>query len=66
MMRSVLKVDEKFTAGNRNNSLYSYARFFKDLELTDSEIVEAVEWINNCELHELEVKQIFKGLRITQ
>jgi len=66
IMRAVLKIDERFTAGNRNNSLYSYARFFKDLELTDSEIVEAVEWINNFELHELEVKQILKGLRITQ
>jgi len=64
MMRSVLKVDEKFTTGNRNNSLYSYARFFKDLELTDSEIVEAVEWINNMELHELEVRQILKGIRV--
>ncbi len=64
-MRSILKIDEKFTSGNRNNSLYSYARFFKDLELVDSEIVEAIEWINNMELHEIEVKQILKGLRIS-
>lgn len=64
-MRKALKVDEKFVSGNRNNALYSYARFFKDEGFTDSEIRDAVEWINNFELDQFEIKQIFKGLRIS-
>lgn len=65
IMKSVLKVEDKFVTGGRNNALYSYTRFFKDLGLTDSEIAEAIFWINNGELDELEIKQIFRGLRIT-
>lgn len=64
MMRSALGVDDKFVTGNRNNALYSFARYLKDIQLTDIEIVEAIEWINNGELPEHEIKLIMKGLRI--
>ena len=64
MMRSKLGIDEKFVSGNRNQTIYSVARYLKDIELLDVEIVEAIEWINNGELGEFEIKQVMKGLRI--
>ena len=64
-MRKALKVDEKFAPGGRNNAIYSISRYLKDIELTDSEVQEAIEWINNGELPDQEIKQVLKGLRIT-
>jgi len=63
-MRNKLGVDEKFVSGNRNNSLWSCAKYLKEIDLTDSEVVEAVEWINNCELDHFEIKQILKSAKI--
>lgn len=64
VMRSTLKVDEKFVSGNRNNAIYTISRYLKEIELTDSEIAEAIEWVNNGELGEFEIRQVLKGLRI--
>ena len=63
-MRKSLKVDDKFMPGNRNNAIYTISRYLKDIGLTGSEIQEAVEWVNNGELPDKEIKQVLKGLRI--
>ncbi len=64
IMRKALRVDDKFISGNRNNAIYTISRYLKEIELTNSEIVEAIEWVNNGELPDNEVNQVLKGLRI--
>lgn len=63
-MFKALNISERM-AGGRNNGLYSLARYLKEVELTDTEILEAVEWANTDDLPEQEVKQILRGLRIS-
>ena len=65
-MRLKLGVDDKFISGNRNNAIYSFSRYMKDIELTDNEIVDAIDWINNGELGDHEIKQVLRGLRISE
>ena len=64
IMRYKLSVDEKFVTGNRNNALWSYAKYFKEIEFTDSEIISACEWINNGELDNFEMKSIFRSAKV--
>lgn len=64
-MRKALGVDDKFVSGNRNNAIYSMARYMKELQLTHNEICNAIDWINDGELGDFEVKQVLRGLRIT-
>lgn len=64
-MRDKLGVDEKFISGNRNTAIYTIARYLKEIELTDNEICDAVEWVNSGELVESEIKQVLRGLRIS-
>jgi len=64
-MRRVLKVDEKFVEGGRNTTLFSYGKLFKEMGMTDSEVVDIVLWINAGQLEESEiVNTIFKSLKI--
>jgi len=64
IMRSKLSVDEKFVTGNRNNAMWSYAKYFKEIEFTDTEIISACEWINNGELDNFEMKSIFRSAKV--
>lgn len=64
VMRAALGVDEKFVSGNRNNAIYSIARYLKEIELTDNEICNAIDWVNNGELGDFEIKQVLRGLRV--
>jgi hypothetical protein len=64
-MRKALKVDDKFTPGSRNTTLYSYARFFQDMGFTDNEVVDVTLWINGGQLDEAEINNtIFRSLKI--
>jgi hypothetical protein len=66
-MKRALKIDDKFVSGSRNTTLFSYARYFKDMNFTDDEVKEATFWINNGELSDNEIATtIFRSLRLAQ
>lgn len=63
----LLKYDERFVSGNRNNYLYSVGNYYLDIGLDDDEVKNGIEWINNQgdSIPEDElIKTIFKSLRV--
>ncbi len=63
----LLKFKDKFVSGQRNTTLYSYAKYFQDIGLGDSEIKEYTLWVNSCgdSVDEKEIeKTIFRSLKI--
>lgn len=63
----LLKYDERFVSGKRNNYLYSVACYFMNLGMSDDEVKDNVEWINNqgdSIPHNELSKTIFKSLRL--
>lgn len=66
-MLRLLKFNERFGAGGRNNYLFACAKYLQDSGMTDDEVVSEVLWINGQGdgISEEEIKQtIFKSLRI--
>ena len=66
-MLRLLKFNERFGAGGRNNYLFACAKYLQDSGMTDDEVVSEVLWINSQGdgISEEEIKQtIFKSLRI--
>lgn len=63
----LMKYDEKFFQGNRNNFLYSVGRYLKDNYFSDVEIRETLMWMNSlsCSLKEAELNNtIIRSLKI--
>ena len=66
-MLRLLKFNERFGAGGRNNYLFACAKYLQDSGMTDDEVISEVLWINRQGdgISEEEIKQtIFKSLRI--
>ena len=66
-MLRLLKFNERFGAGGRNNYLFACAKYLQDSGMMDNEVVNEVLWINSQGdgISEEEIKQtIFKSLRI--
>lgn len=66
-MLRLLKFNERFGAGGRNNYLFACAKYLQDSGMTDDEVVSEVLWINSQGdgISEEEIKQtIFKSIRI--
>lgn len=62
-----LKFDDKFVSGQRNKTLYSYAKYFQDLGFADDEIKDNIFWINSQgdSISENEIERtIFKSLHL--
>ena len=62
----LLKFD-RFSAGGRNNYLYSVAMYLKDSGLSDSEVADTTLWVNaqGDGISEKEIRQtIFRSMRI--
>lgn len=66
-MLRLLKFNERFGAGGRNNYLFACAKYLQDSGMSDDEVVSEVLWINGQGdgISEEEIKQtILKSLRI--
>ena len=66
-MLRLLKFNERFGAGGRNNYLFACAKYLQDSGMSDDEVVSEVLWINGQGdgISEEEIKQtIMKSLRI--
>lgn len=66
-MLRLLKFNERFGAGGRNNYLFACAKYLQDSGMSDDEVVSEVLWINSMGdgISEDEIKHtIFKSLRI--
>jgi len=46
----LLKYDEKFVTGNRNNFLYSVGRYLIDNQLSENEVRNTLVWMNSLKL----------------
>lgn len=63
----LLKYDEKFVAGQRNKTLFSYGKYFQDLGMDAEEVKNNLFFINNSgdSIPEEElIRTVFKSLRL--
>lgn len=57
-MLRLLKFNERFGAGGRNNYLFACAKYLQDSGMTDDEVVSEVLWINGQSSNSISEKEI--------
>lgn len=67
-MLRLLKFNERFGAGGRNNYLFACAKYLQDSGMTDDEVISEVLWINSQSADSISEEEInstiFKSLRL--